>query len=160
MSALELAKVRELLWHNCSPICGWSARRLYGGANGDLLREDSCATPCVPGLLQPEPLSPRQTTAHLYFHWSPQTLTGRSGSVSCGVTAPVPGSSAHKGFAFGLQASLAALKFDSKHDFAPPTILKNIYFCFVDYVKAFVWITANCGKFFKRWEYQTTLPAS
>ena len=23
-----------------------------------------------------------------------------------------------------------------------------------------VWITMNCGKFFKRWEYQTTLPAS
>ena len=23
-----------------------------------------------------------------------------------------------------------------------------------------VWITSNCGKFFKRWEYQTTLPAS
>ena len=22
-----------------------------------------------------------------------------------------------------------------------------------------VWITANCGKFLKRWEYQTTLPA-
>ena len=22
-----------------------------------------------------------------------------------------------------------------------------------------VWITTNCGKFFKRWEYQTTLPA-
>ena len=21
-----------------------------------------------------------------------------------------------------------------------------------------VWITTNCGKFFKRWEYQTTLP--
>ena len=33
---------------------------------------------------------------------------------------------------------------------------KNIYFCFVDYAKAFVWITINCGKFFKRWEYQTT----
>ena len=32
---------------------------------------------------------------------------------------------------------------------------KNIYFCFIDYAKAFVWITANCGKFFKRWEYQT-----
>ena len=37
---------------------------------------------------------------------------------------------------------------------------KNIYFCFVDYAKAFVWITTNFGKFFKRWEYQTTLPAS
>ena len=23
-----------------------------------------------------------------------------------------------------------------------------------------VWITENCGKFFKRWEYKTTLPAS
>jgi len=27
---------------------------------------------------------------------------------------------------------------------------KNIYFCFMDYAKAFVWITANCGKFLKR----------
>ena len=34
---------------------------------------------------------------------------------------------------------------------------KNIYFCFIDYAKAFdVWITINRGKFFKRWEYQTT----
>ena len=38
---------------------------------------------------------------------------------------------------------------------------KNIYFCFIDYAKAFDWeITTNCGKLFKRWEYQTTLPAS
>ena len=32
---------------------------------------------------------------------------------------------------------------------------KNIYFCFIDCVKAFLWITINSGKFFKRWEYQT-----
>ena len=37
---------------------------------------------------------------------------------------------------------------------------KNIYFCFIEYAKAFVCITTNCGKFFKRWEYQTTWPAS
>ena len=37
---------------------------------------------------------------------------------------------------------------------------KNIYFCFIDYAKASVWITMNCGKFCKRWEYQTTSPAS
>ena len=37
---------------------------------------------------------------------------------------------------------------------------KNIYFCFIDYAKAFVWITINCGKFLKRWEYQTTWPTS
>ena len=35
---------------------------------------------------------------------------------------------------------------------------KNIYFCFIDYAKALD--CANCGKFFKRWKYQTTLPAS
>ena len=38
---------------------------------------------------------------------------------------------------------------------------KNIYFCFIDYLKAFDCVdTTNCGKFLKRWEYQTTLPAS
>ena len=37
---------------------------------------------------------------------------------------------------------------------------KKIYFYFIDYTKAFVWITINCGKFFKRWEYQTTWSAS
>ena len=38
---------------------------------------------------------------------------------------------------------------------------KNIYFCFIDYAKALtVRITINCGKFWKRWEYQTTWPAS
>ena len=38
---------------------------------------------------------------------------------------------------------------------------KNIYFCFIDYAKTLtMWITTNCGKFLKRWEYQTTWPAS
>ena len=37
---------------------------------------------------------------------------------------------------------------------------KNIYFFFIEYTKAFVWITTNCGKFFKRWGFQTTWPAS
>ena len=38
---------------------------------------------------------------------------------------------------------------------------KNIYFCFIDYDKAFdCGITRKCGKFLKKWEYQTTWPAS
>ena len=38
---------------------------------------------------------------------------------------------------------------------------KIIYLCFIDYAKALtVWITINWGKFWKRWEYQTTWPAS
>ena len=38
---------------------------------------------------------------------------------------------------------------------------KNIYFFFIDYAKVLtVWITINCGKFWKRREYQATWPAS
>ena len=38
---------------------------------------------------------------------------------------------------------------------------KNIYFCFIDYAKAFDSVDYNnCGKFWKRREYQTTWPAS
>ena len=38
---------------------------------------------------------------------------------------------------------------------------KNIYFCFIDYAKAFDCVNHHKrGKFFKRCEYQTTWPAS
>ena len=38
---------------------------------------------------------------------------------------------------------------------------KNIYFYFIEYAKAFDCVDHNnCGKFLKRWEYQTTLLAS
>ena len=37
---------------------------------------------------------------------------------------------------------------------------KNIYFCFIDYAKAFDWVDHNkLWKFWKRWAYQTTWPA-
>ena len=43
----------------------------------------------------------------------------------------------------------------------PRQFQKNIYFCFIDYAKAFDCVDHNiCGKFWKRWEYQTTWPAS
>ena len=38
---------------------------------------------------------------------------------------------------------------------------KNIYFCFIDYAKAFDCLDHNkLWKFWKRWEYQTTWPTS
>ena len=40
--------------------------------------------------------------------------------------------------------------FRKKHYSASLSMLKTLT----------VWITTNCGKFLKRWEYQTTLPAS
>ena len=36
----------------------------------------------------------------------------------------------------------------------------NIYFCFIDYTKAFNCGSQQTGKFWKRWEYQTIRPAS
>ena len=41
------------------------------------------------------------------------------------------------------------------------TVPEHIYFSFIDEPKPLaVWITRNHGKFFKRWEYQTTWPAA
>ena len=38
---------------------------------------------------------------------------------------------------------------------------KIVYFYIIDYTKAFDCVDPkNCGKLFKRWDYQTTLPAS
>ena len=37
---------------------------------------------------------------------------------------------------------------------------RNIYLCFIDYAKTFVWIMTNCGKLLERWEYKSTLPVS
>ena len=38
---------------------------------------------------------------------------------------------------------------------------KNIHFCCIDYAKVFDCVGHNnCGKFWKRWEYQTTWPTS
>ena len=84
----------ELLWYNCSSVCGLFSWYLYGGAH----------TLCLPGLLQPEPLSPRQATADPCL-CRRQTLKGRSGSVSC----VFPGSWCAEGFIWALQASLAGL---------------------------------------------------
>ena len=41
--------------------------------------------------------------------------------------------------------------------------MKSIYFCLTDYAKIFDCVDqfpTNCGKFLKRWEYQTTSPSS
>ena len=35
------------------------------------------------------------------------------------------------------------------------TFQKIIHFYFIDYTKAFAWITINCAKFWERWKDQT-----
>ena len=53
-----------------------------------------------------------------------------------------------------LPTSVGSLKKQDKN------IQKNIYFCFIDYTIALDWSQTIYGKFLKRWEYQTTWPAS
>ena len=100
--------VWELLWYNCSPVCGLSAQWLYGWAKGNLLQEGLCHILCVPGLLQPEPVSPPQATAGLYLRHSD---TQRQVWLSlCGAA----GSWCKQDFVWALQASLTGMRFYSK----------------------------------------------
>ena len=62
------ATVQELLCYNCSPVCGSSAWWLCGRDNGDFFQENLCHMQYLPGLLQPEALSPWQATADQCLH--------------------------------------------------------------------------------------------
>ena len=61
--------VQELLWYNCSQVCGSSSQWLCGGANGDLLQEGLCHKLHLPGRLQSESLSPWQATVNPCLCW-------------------------------------------------------------------------------------------
>ena len=99
----------------------------YAGGNednGDLLLKvpcTNCYTQC------PQPCSrPPPTDASTGGSW---TLMGKSGSVSCGVTAPFSWVLVHTSFVWAFWASLACMRFDSKHDFALLTILLGLLLC-------------------------------
>ena len=93
---LGIFAAEELLWCNCSPVCGLSARWLYSGANGDLLREYLGHTLHLPGLLQPEPLALRQAIADPCL-CRRHSKSGLAQSLLW-VTAPFPGSWCTQGF--------------------------------------------------------------
>ena len=61
------------------------------------------ANTCIPGLRLPVPLALQQATSNPCLWSRPSTLTGRSGSVPCGVTAPFPWVLVGTRFCFCLQ---------------------------------------------------------
>ena len=106
-----------------------STLRLCGGTNGDLLQEDLHHTQCLPELLWPVLLSPRQATADPCLHrrsssthrqvwlsllWQPLLLS--------------LGPGAHK-VLFVPSKSLVEMRFDIKHDCASPIVLFQLPIC-------------------------------
>ena len=77
---------------------------------------------CVPGLLQPEPLSLWQATADPCLH---------SGHSKAGLAQSWWGLwvLVSTGFVWALQGPLVGMEFDSKYDFTPPTILLGLLLC-------------------------------
>ena len=67
VSPRTFAAVQELLWHDCFPVRGSSARHLCGGTNGDLLLVDLRHMLRLPGLLQPEPPSLWQAAGYPFL---------------------------------------------------------------------------------------------
>ena len=68
-----------------------------------------------------------------------------------------------KNFQMGLEKAEETVQIANIHWIIekPKQVQKNIYFCFIDYGKAFECVDYNkLKKILKRREYQTTLPAS
>ena len=121
------------------PVCELPAWWLYGGAY----------TPHLPDLLQPKPLFPWQDTADLCSHrgdsnterqvwlsllWGPWVLV-------------------HTRFCLTLWASLVVMRFDSKHDFASPTVSLWLLLCPRTWGIFFQWDpTLSC-----RWLFNSSL---
>ena len=117
--------VWEFLWYNYSAVCGSSAWSLYGGDNDDILQEGLWNTVHDPGLLQPEHLSPWQVTDDprlLRRHSNTQRQVWLS-------LCQVSGSECTQGLVFALRVSLVSASLDSKHDFAPPTVMLELFLC-------------------------------
>ena len=112
-----------IVQYNCFALCGSSACQLCFGANGNLLQEGLGSRPSLPGLLQPEPMSLRQPAADSRLQWrhpSPQRQVWLS---LLGITVFCCACSV-----CALQVSLEGMRFDSKCDFAPPTVLLGFSF--------------------------------
>ena len=76
-----------------------------------------------PGVLHPEPLPMWQATADLYLHRRHSNPQRQVWLSLCGVSWCI------QDFVWALRASLAGMGFDSKCDFAPPTILLGFLLC-------------------------------
>ena len=121
---------RSLIW---LPVDGWGCvpsllftwGQTGGGDedNGDLLQKIPCTTATLgapnPAAGHHRPMPPLET-------WM---LWGKPGSVSCGVTAPFSWVLVCSRFVWALWASLVGMGFDSKPEFAPPTVLLGLPLC-------------------------------
>ena len=120
--------VKELLWHNCSPVRGSSVCWLCSGVNDRLLKEDY-ATRCTSQVCCNQ--SPGTRGRSLLTHASTGDKHSNAGLARSlmGVIAPFPQSWCTQGFVCALRASLLGLRFNFKCNCAPPTVLLGLLLC-------------------------------
>ena len=73
-------------WHLQPPWQAYHMVHSMVGLTATSSKRTCASTPCLPGLLLPEPLSPRRATVNPCLHQRLPALTDKSASVSCGVT--------------------------------------------------------------------------
>ena len=114
-----------------------------------------------PGLLHTELLPPQQSTADPYLHRrQSNTVLSQSLWGFCVLVCTR--------LFWAFWALLAGMAFDSKCSFAPPTILLGLLRHQKKHILLLYWLcqrlwlcgSQQTGKFLKKWEYQTTWPAS
>ena len=103
-----------------------SVGQLYGGADGNLLQKDyaTCCTSQVCCSQSPCPCGrPLLTLPLQETHKHSKADLAQS---LMGVSTPFPGSQGAQAFVYALPASLASMKFESKHNCASPIIFNNL----------------------------------
>ena len=110
---IVLQFVRHLLGSSMVGLIATSSRKTYATCHASQVCCSESPCPCGRTLLT------RASAGDT------QTLKGRSVSVSC----EVPGSWCTQSFVCTLWASLVGMRFDSKHNFVPPSVLLWLLLC-------------------------------
>ena len=132
--------MQEFLWYNCSAVCGSSAQQLYDGVNGDLLQEGLCHRLCDPGGCTQSPyLCSRPLLTHI-SHASKVMLKILQARLQQYVNRELPDVQAGFRKGRGTRDQIVIISWITEK---ARKFQKNIYFCFIDYGKAFDCVDHN-----------------
>ena len=125
----------SLFWGHCSFLLGVGVHKVLFvpskspfpqscvSSGGSIVGLMATFSKSAPGLQHPEPLPLGQATFDLHLHRRHSSTQSHVWLSLCGV------SCCTQVFVWTLQVALAGMGFDSKYDFAPPTIFWGLLLC-------------------------------